>query len=70
MCEEHYRPNSKVWYCKYCNIEIHSLRKLYKHYKVCLIRESIPKDSIGRIIPHNTNRQFKCEFCSRVLNTK
>lgn len=69
MCEERYRPNSHVWHCKYCNSEFHSRRKLYAHYKVCGIRESLPKDSIGRVIPQNTKGHFKCKFCGFVSKT-
>lgn len=40
----------KVWECKYCHQIIESRRKLYKHYKICDKKLSIPTNSLGRTI--------------------
>lgn len=69
MCEDHYRTNSKVWYCKYCNAEFHSRRKLFEHYKVCDIKLSLPTDSLGRVL-HQDDACYKCEFCGHISTRK
>lgn len=38
------------WICKYCNNEFKTRKLLYEHYKECIEKAKLPKDSLGRVI--------------------
>lgn len=42
--------NAQTWTCKYCGQLLVSRNKLYAHYKDCIERAKLPKDSLGRVI--------------------
>lgn len=40
---------SEGWVCEFCKEKFLTRRKLYAHSKVCSVKQSLPKDSLGRI---------------------
>lgn len=45
--------NATEWECKYCKLKVFGRQKLLQHYKTCNIKNSLPKDSLGRVKTDN-----------------
>ena len=51
--------SNKIWKCKYCKITFSTRKELFSHYKLCEIKNSLPKDSKGRTISSDVVKGHK-----------
>lgn len=56
----------KIWQCEYCKSIFDTRKSLFEHYKVCIIKQEMPKDSKGRVLSSIKDaKQCYCTFCNR-----
>lgn len=58
--EKCFKTKNKEWTCQYCNQIFHSRQKLYNHYKDCVEKAKLPKDSLGKTINIDGKREGFC----------
>ena len=54
--QRHYQTSSNdtsIWECKYCHEVLDSRRLLFAHYKTCNVKQSMPVNSLGRVINYD-----------------
>lgn len=56
------------WKCKYCSEVFANRRALFEHFKVCDIKQSVPKDSLGRTAHPESGK--KTAETKRILGIK
>lgn len=51
------RWNGTDWICQYCHAKFNSRRQLLKHYNNCIVKASLPVNSLGRVyLPEYTRK--------------
>lgn len=62
-CYQRHSKNSSndtsTWECKYCHAVLGSRRLLFAHYKTCNVKQSLPVNSLGRVINFDALQKSK-----------